>query len=256
MSASHPCFCKGWATFPLTGCDLPKQGKGWCTSDRNGWESTQVAWPLMGIGTCTVRTGKARNGNFKTQMFHPGQDYCHSFPWDQPISWTEFTSFPFISLERGSLLVESAKTEPFRQNVGRSVLSKVGLELSHVTTASIWGCTCCGATRGLCAPGHSDLSPTHFPEHTAVLTAFSCNEKLWNNSGSLARDFCCNNKLWLGIYLPWILHPTKHRATTAGWALECHNISRKGWNLKTFPQQVSKTISSFRRQHTSCIRVL
>lgn len=100
-----PVFAKGeeWATFPLAGCDLPVQGKGWCTSDRNGWESTQAAWPLMGTGTCAARTGKARNGNFKTQMFHPGQDYCHGFPWDQPTSLSEFTSLPFISLERGSL---------------------------------------------------------------------------------------------------------------------------------------------------------
>lgn len=99
-----PVFAMGeeWATFPLTRCDLPRQWKGWCTSDRNGWESTQAAWPLMGIGTCAVRTGRAMNRNFKTRTFHPGEVYSYSFPWDQPTSWIEFTSFPSISLESGS----------------------------------------------------------------------------------------------------------------------------------------------------------
>lgn len=106
-SASHPCLLNGWGvrwtTFPMACCSLHYQGKEWCTSDTNGWRFTQGAWPLAGIGTYAVRTRRPMNGNFRTQMFHLGQDYSHSFGWGRSPSWIKVTSLPFASLESRSL---------------------------------------------------------------------------------------------------------------------------------------------------------
>lgn len=80
-SASHPCFCNGWGVNYISSDTLwsPQAVK----RMMHQWQEWLGIHPssLATDGNRDMcRTGKPMNGNFKTQMFHPSQDHCHSIP--------------------------------------------------------------------------------------------------------------------------------------------------------------------------------